>query len=107
MEDKFTPTELGTICPALTNENYEYALSGDVYRERCLCLLNNEPCTGRIVSDDNDQSNQFFSRAKCSISQKGLNNCPLYGASKDIFVDIIESKAKIELATKLKELKNN
>lgn len=100
MEDLITP-QIGTTCPALTNENYEYHLSGDC-KPFCICSLNDQPCKGRIIADPDDQSSQFFSRGKCMISQSGLKSCPVYGASKETFAQIIKDKMQKELDKKLK-----
>ena len=93
--------KIGTTCPALTKENYEYHLSGDA-RDYCRCILNDRACTGRVISDPDDASSRFFSRGKCSIEQKGLEKCPLYGSSKETFRQIIKDKAEKELEDKLK-----
>ena len=95
---------IGTTCPVLTNENYEYHLSGDC-EEFCICSLNNKKCTGRVIADTDDQSSQFFSRAKCLISQKGLRKCPVYGSSKETFQSIIKEKSMREMEEKLKNIK--
>jgi hypothetical protein len=100
MKDLSTP-QIGTTCPALRNENYEYHLSGDC-KPFCICSLNDQPCKGRRIEDPNDQSSQFFSRGKCMISQSGLKSCPVYGASKETFAQIIKDKMQKALDEKLK-----
>jgi len=102
--DDWSVPQIGITCPVLTNENYEYHLSGDC-EEFCICSLNNKKCTGRVIADIDDQSSQFFSRAKCLISQKGLNKCPVYGSSKETFKAIIKERSDRELEEKLKNIK--
>lgn len=94
---------IGETCPALINENYDYHLSGDC-AEFCICSLNGLACTGRVISDPDDTSSQFFSRGKCMINQKGLERCPLYGASKETFVQVLRDKAQKELNEKLEHI---
>jgi hypothetical protein len=102
MEDLITP-QIGTTCPAMTNENYDYHLSGDC-RQFCICSLTNKPCLGIYIADPEDRSTQFFSRGKCLVSQKALKTCPVYGASKETFAQIIKDKSQKELDEKLKAL---
>lgn len=103
MKDLITPA-IGTTCAALINENYDYHLSGDC-DPFCICILNGRACHGRVIEDPDDQSTRFFSRGKCLISQSGLKSCPIYGASKETFVQIIKDKAQKELEEKLKSVK--
>lgn len=91
------------ICPALTNENYEYHLSGDC-NKFCICSLNNLPCKGRIIQDPEDASSNFFSRGKCVIDKDKIKTCPAYGLSKESFILIIKDKAQKELDGKLKNI---
>ena len=63
--------EIGTTCPALYKEDYGYHLSGDCTKF-CLCILNDMKCIGRVISDPDDQSSQFFSRGKCSIDMEQI-----------------------------------
>ena len=101
-ENVITP-KIGETCPALTKENYKYHLSGDSAKF-CRCMVNDEPCKGRIIDDPDDQSSQFFSRGKCMIDMEKIKKCPLYGSSKETFAAIIKDKAKKELDEKLKQL---
>lgn len=101
--DLITP-QIGATCPALTNENYEYHLSGDC-KPFCICSLNDKPCIGRRIDDPEDRSSQFFSRGKCMISKSGLKSCPVYGASKEVFTQIIKDKMNKQLEEKLNNLK--
>lgn len=94
----------GITCPALYKENYEYHLSGHS-AEFCLCILNDEPCKGRVISDPDDQSSQFFSRGKCTIDMEEIKKCPMYGMSKETFQTILKEKAEKELNEKLNHLK--
>lgn len=100
MDDLYTP-EIGTTCPALSNENYEYHLAGDC-KVYCICTLNDQPCKGRVISDPEDRSSQFFGRGKCMISKSGLKSCPAYGLSKETFTLIVKDKMQKELEQKLK-----
>lgn len=102
MKDLTTP-KIGTTCPALVNENYQYHLSDDC-EPFCVCSLNNQPCKGRRIVDPEDHSSQFFSRAKCMISQRGLESCPVFGVSKETFGHIIKDKMRQELDAKIKNL---
>ncbi|MFA6090056.1 MAG: hypothetical protein WC755_09445 [Candidatus Woesearchaeota archaeon] len=95
---------IGATCPALYKENYEYHLSGDS-AEYCLCILNDQKCAGRVISDPDDQSSQFFSRGKCSIDMEKIKKCPMYGMSKETFQTILKEKAQKELDEKLNHLK--
>ena len=91
---------VGTTCPALHKENYKYHLSGDC-AEFCKCILNDRKCIGRVISDPDDQSSQFFSRAKCSIDMDEIKKCPMYGMSKETFVLIMREKAQKEFDKKI------
>lgn len=90
-------------CPALTNENYEYHLSGDA-ADYCICSITGNGCFGRVISDPEDRSSQFFSRGKCSIDSEKIKKCPLYGVSKETFVLIIKDRTEKELNEKLNNL---
>jgi hypothetical protein len=102
MSDVRVP-DVGTTCPALINENYEYHLSGDC-RSFCICSLNNQACKGRVVRDPDELTGRFFQRGRCMISQKGLESCPVYGASKEVFVQILKDKMQNELDLKIKNI---
>jgi hypothetical protein len=91
---------IGTTCPALYNENYEYHLSGDCTKF-CKCILNDEKCIGRVISDPDDQSSQFFSRGKCSIDMDKIKKCPIYGMSTDTFKTILKERHQKELDEKM------
>lgn len=101
MESDLKIPQIGQTCPALSNENYDYHLSGDcnIY---CICVLNDKPCLGRRIEDPDDASSQFFSRGKCMISQNGLKKCPAYGLSKDTLSTILREKMENTLNEKLK-----
>jgi hypothetical protein len=94
---------IGQTCPALTNEDYNYHLSGDA-ASFCLCLLNNEGCRGRIITNPDDQSSSFFSRGKCSIDFDRIKSCPLYGMGKETFKTVLKEKTEKELNEKLNKL---
>jgi len=89
------------ICPALTNENFEYHLSGDC-GQYCICSLTNKVCVGVDIDDPDDQSSQFFSRAKCIIDEDMLSTCPVYGCDSETIKLILKNKAKNELENKLR-----
>lgn len=90
-------------CTALIKEDYEYHLSGDC-SDFCLCAITKKPCLGRVISDPNDQSSQFFSRAKCSIDDKEIEVCPLFGASSSIIVKLLEERLEKEKKELLGEI---
>jgi hypothetical protein len=95
--------EKGTICPALIKEDYEYHLSGDAAKF-CICTLNNEACKGRVISDPDNLSSQFFSRGKCSIDMEEIKKCPVYGCSASILKLILKEKLEKEMNDKLNSI---
>lgn len=100
-----TPSEMGTICPALKNEDYEYGLSGDVGDEKCLCVITDNPCFGRVLIDSDDQSSQFFSRARCTFDMDKIKRCPAYGLSKETLQIILKKRVEKESNEKLNQIK--
>lgn len=103
MSDLKTP-KIGTTCPALMDENYEYDLSGDAYNGHNKCMLNGKTCVGIVVTDPEDRSSQFFSRGKPSVDMDAIQECPVYGSSKETIMTIVKEKAEADLAKKLKHL---
>ncbi len=97
---KIPVPEIGTTCPALSKENYEYHLSGDA-AEFCICAITGNGCFGRIISDPLDYSSQFFSRGMCNIDFDEIKTCPLYGVSKETFATIVKDRMQKELDEKL------
>lgn len=93
-----------SLCPALSNENYEYHLSGDA-EAFCICTMNNLPCIGRVIKDPQNRSSQFFSRAKCMIDTNLLKTCPMYGCSIKTFKGVLRDKMQKELCEKLNSFK--
>lgn len=94
---------IGTTCPALTNENYGYHLSGDC-KEFCICSITGNKCFGRTIEDPKDASSQFFSRAMCNIDENEIKKCPLYAVTKETFALIIKDRMMKELDEKLKHI---
>ena len=94
--------EKGTICPALIKEDYEYHLGNAA--EFCICTLNNEGCKGRVISDPDDLSSQFFSRGKCSIDMEKIKRCPVYGCSASTLKLILKEKLEKEMNEKLNSI---
>ena len=92
--------EMGKTCPAMSNEDYEYHLSGDC-GDYCHCMITGKACLGRTIEDPEDASSRFVSRAKCMIDPDKLNRCPLLGAPKPIFAEVVKAKTEAELANKL------
>jgi len=101
---KVKAPEIGTTCPALTNENYKYHLSGDA-ADYCICAITGNGCFGRVISDPDDQSSQFFSRGKCSIDLEEIKRCPLYGVSKETFQTVLKDRAQQEFNEKVNQIK--
>ena len=102
---KIPVPEIGTTCPALANENYEYHLSGDC-EEFCTCSITGNGCFGRIISDPLDYTSEFFLRAMCNIDKREIKRCPVYGVSKETFAAIIKDRAEKELNKKLSLINN-
>ena len=104
--EKLTQPVVGATCPALTDENYEYHLSGDSAKF-CRCSINDESCVGMVVRDDEDRSSRFFSRGRCWIDTERIKRCPIYGVSKETFTAIIKDRAQRELDEKLNTVKTS
>jgi len=103
---KIKKPKIGSVCPAMINENYGYHLSGDAGKF-CTCSLTNKRCIGIVVADPDDQSSQFFSRGRCIVDKHEIKKCPLYGVvSKELIVSILKDKAKLVLEEKIKEINN-
>lgn len=99
MKNLITPQK-GATCPALTNENYEYHLSGDA-ASFCVCTLNDLGCKGRVIEDPDDQSSQFFSRGKCMIDTEKIKTCPMFGCTAETFKNVLKDKMQKEMKDKL------
>ena len=97
-----TPT-IGTTCPALTDENYEYELSGDAGKH-CQCILNKKRCIAIHVVDPDDQSSQFFSRCKCQLDRDDLKDCPVYGGSKETIKLLAREKLQKDNDEKMNQI---
>ncbi len=100
MKHKKNTPVIGTTCPALTNENYDYHFSGDAAKY-CQCALTDNLCKGITIKDPEDRSSRFFSRGKCVVNQKKLEKCPLYGITKETFGAVLKDKMQKQLAQKL------
>ena len=100
--DYKTP-EIGKTCPAMTDEYYDYKLSGDA-AEHCQCILNKKLCVGIHVVDLDDQSSQFFSRGKCQLVRKDLKNCPVYGGSSETIKLLAREKLQKEFDDKMNQI---
>ena len=98
---KIPVPEIGTTCPALSKENYEYHLSGDA-EAFCICSVSGHKCAGRTIEDPLNYSSQFFSRGMCNIDFEKIKRCPLYGVSKETFALIVKDRMEKELNEKLK-----
>lgn len=102
---KIKKPKKGTVCTALINEDYDYHLSGDTERY-CTCAITNERCIGMEIDDPDDQSSQFFSRARNIPSQKKLLRCPAYNCSKEIVELLVKGRMEIEMSKRLENIKN-
>ena len=96
---------MSKICNGLTNENYDYHLSGDCL-DFCKCVVTNKRCIGMEVKDPDDQSSQFFSRGKNIPVDNLLKKCPMFGLSVEAFQMIVKEKSELELKEKLKTIEN-
>lgn len=104
MQSKKADPTIGATCPALTNENYDYHLSGEC-SAYCICAINQKPCLGRIIGDFDEQSSRFVGRAKCTIDAKEISKCPVYGASIETLKVILEERIHCENTQRLNSLK--
>ena len=95
--------EIGQTCPALTKEDYSYHLSGDAAKN-CQCILNGKLCVGVEFHDIENQTSQFFSRARCFINTEEIKSCIMCGMSKETFISIVKEKSEKELEEKLKSI---
>ncbi|MFA5404979.1 MAG: hypothetical protein WC358_08600 [Ignavibacteria bacterium] len=95
--------EVGKTCQGLINEDYDTRLSGDC-KSYCICGVTDRACLGRHIEDSEDQSSQFFSRARCHMSKSKLDTCPLYGMPTDMFVSAIQIKARIRMEKQIELL---
>ena len=103
MEEKWKAPKVGTTCPALYKENYKYHLSGECTKF-CICLISGKACKGRAIADTESRTSQFFSRAKCLINEKKIKKCPLFGSSKELFLDLLKKKSQDKLEKKIKHI---
>ncbi len=94
---------IGTTCPALVKENYDYMLSGDCY-DYCRCLVNGTRCPGFYVDDPEDQSSRFFSRGKNIFDPEAIKKCPMYGMSRETFAAVIKDRSEKEVKEKMEHL---
>lgn len=60
---------------------------------------------GIVIDDPDNRSSPFFSRGKCMVDKDAINQCPVYGCSKEIFASIIREKMEKELEVKLSGIK--
>lgn len=100
---KLIQPQVGTTCPALSEENYETHLSGDCAKY-LICSVTGKACLGRVIEDKDDESSRFYSRAKCYIDTDKIKKCPMYGCSVSTFETILKERAQKELEDKLKNL---
>lgn len=82
-------------CSALTKVDRDYHLSGDC-EEFFICGITGRACIVREISDPDDQSSQFFSRAKCSFDPDEAANCPAYGIDKETQKILLKARADAE-----------
>jgi hypothetical protein len=82
-------------CEGLINRNSEYHLSGDC-DEFFLCAITGMPCIARVITDDDDQSSQFFSRGHATIVKSVLNHCAGFGISKEELPELIRRRKEKE-----------
>jgi hypothetical protein len=82
-------------CEALINRNSEYRLSGDL-GEFFRCAITGKDCIGKEITDDDDQSSQFFSRAHAVINMKKIKRCPSFGMDKEMVKALIMKRKENE-----------
>ena len=99
--ERLSPTK---ECEALLNRNSEYHLSGDL-GEFFKCAITGKNCIGKVISDDDDQSSDFFSRAHAKIDMDEIKNCPLFGLGKEEVIEFVKKKKAIEQQEIINELK--
>ena len=90
-------------CEALLNRHSEYHLSGDL-EEYFVCAITGKGCIGKVISDDDDQSSQFFSRAHAFIDMKKIKKCPSFGIDKEMVKTLILKRKENETNNILNQL---
>jgi len=91
---KLKSTTLSKVkeCEALINRNSNYRLSGAL-GDYFTCAISGEPCLGKIICDEDDQSSQFFSRSHAKIDMEKIKRCPMFGTiSKEQLPDMIRKR---------------
>jgi len=90
-------------CEALIKKDRKTRLSGDC-EDYYLCSVTGQGCIGREIYDENDESSQFFSRAKPSFNPKEALACPAYGLDKEGFKTLIKLRKEAETAAAIAEM---
>lgn len=90
-------------CEALIKKDRQTRLSGDC-EDYFLCSVTGKGCIGREIYDENDESSQFFSRAKPSFNPKLALDCPAYGLDKEGFKTLIKLRKDAETAAAIAEM---
>ena len=90
-------------CNALTKKNRKTHLSGDC-EDYYICGITGKGCIGREIRDDDDESSQFFSRAKASFNPEEALNCPVYGLDTDGIKTVLKLRKEAELKSVLNEI---
>ncbi len=71
-----------------------------------MCILTVRGCKGRIIDDFDDQSSQFFSRARIEMDkEEAMKKYPFYGSSVAAFRKILKKREMKKLNDKLKKIK--
>lgn len=65
-------------CVALKDYNTKTHLSDDC-KAFLKCSITEKGCIARVIDDRDDESTQFFSRAKARFDKDKAKKCPIYG----------------------------
>jgi hypothetical protein len=93
-------------CSALIKKNRSTHLSGDCAKF-FLCAITGKACVAREIWDENDESSQFFSRAKASFNSDMANKCPCYGLDPEGVKTLIRLRREVETNAVIKEMEKN